>query len=242
MDLIEIPQPSATDPLVSGAFDAVLRPSFSIDELPSIDTVTGADGDDGYRLLVVAVGREDGDGDGDALGAALYSEDGTGLGKLDYLAARPGIRSRGVGSALMGRLASVWPGRPVVAVLGEVHDPRFHAEGPDELPSARLRFYQRCGARLLDLPWVQPRLSPDGARVHHMLLVDLLPGIGQPLSSERVGRWVQGYYLAAEGAVPTDSTYEALLARVFSRDEIGLGSIDHPEVDPLVVNGGERWQ
>lgn len=229
MHLIEIPDPVATDPLVRQVYDAILRPSFDADELPSIEAVTGVMGDQVDRLLVVAVDDEV------PIGAALYSEDGSSVGKLDYLAARPGIRSRGVGSALMGRLAAVWSDRPVVAVLGEVHDPRFHAEGPDELPSARLRFYQRCGARLLDVPWVQPRLSPAGARVHHMLLVDLLADVGKPLSSERLARWVEGSYVAAEGVVPTDPTYEALMARVLARDPVGLGAIAHPEVDPLVV-------
>ena len=214
-------------------YDGVLRPSFGADELPSIEAVTGGDGDKANRLLVVAVDDEV------SIGAALYSEDGSGVGKLDYLAARPGVRSRGVGSVLMERLASVWSGRPVVAVLGEVHDPRFHAEGPDEQPSARLRFYQRWGARLLDVPWVQPRLSPAGARVHHMLLVDVLPGPERALSSATLARWVDGYYRAAEGAVPTDPTYRALVARVLARDPVGLGAIENPEVAPLDLSGAD---
>jgi GNAT superfamily N-acetyltransferase len=229
--LIEIPEPKASDPLVCQVYDAILRPSFDADELPSVGAVTGGVGGRAHRLLVVAVDDEV------PIGAALYTEDGTGVGKLDYLAARPDGRSRGVGSALMGRLASVWSDRAIVAVLGEVHDPRFHVEGPGEQAVAMLRFCQRNGARLLDIPWVQPRLSPAGARVHHMLLVDLLAGSERALPSATRGRWIEGYYLAAEGAVPTDPTFRALRARVFAHDPVGFGAVENPQVEPLDLSG-----
>ena len=38
-------------------------------------------------------------------------------------------------------------------------------------PTARLSFYARFGATVLDLPYFQPRLTAKGRRAHGMLLL-----------------------------------------------------------------------
>lgn len=227
LELVEVTGAGQNDDLVRAAFDSILEPSFSANELPSIEMITEGWEVDPYHLLLVALA------DGGPLGAAVYSEGGTGLGTLDYLAARPGARNRGVGSALMGRLASIWSGRPVIAVLAEVHDPRFYSDGPDEQPAARVRFYERHGAQLLGVPWVQPRLSAIGRRVHNMLLLQLLAGGGPSLPSAALREWVTGYYLSTEGVVPTDQTFVALWERVLASDAIEVLPIEGLGVVPL---------
>ena len=70
-----------------------------------------------------------------------------------------------------------------------------------------------------------------------MLLVDLLPGSERALPSATLGRWIEGYYLDAEGAVPTDPIFRALWSRVFAHDPVGLGAVENPQVEPLDLSG-----
>jgi hypothetical protein len=110
------------------------------------------------------------------------------------------------------------PSGPSV-VLAEVHDPRHWPATGDERPSARLRFYARHGARLLDLAWIQPRLTPGGDRVEGMLLLvlaarppALLDG-GAALDGALVRAWVEQQLRDAEGdAALADPGFAEILA------------------------------
>lgn len=200
----------ADDPdLFRRAFDEVLRPSFSPEELPGIDDLAAALS--GSSVMAVAT-------DGDEVAAVAVAMDApeVGIGLLSYVAARPGLRSRGHGGALLAHLRQRWAAGPCSVALGEIHDPRWWPETPSERPMARLRFYERQGCGLLAVPWVQPRLRPDLDRVGDMLLVTVH-------STEEVRRdgvdgallrlWTEGYY-AEEGSVPTDAQYRALVDRM----------------------------
>jgi hypothetical protein len=94
---------------------------------------------------------------------------------LAYLAVRPGARSKGTGGPLLKETIALWRERfaPRLVVV-EVEHPGVHTSDPERGdPVKRLRFYERAGARLLDLPYFQPRLFPGGNRVHGMLLLVL---------------------------------------------------------------------
>ena len=96
-----------------------------------------------------------------------------------YLAIAPGRRGSGVGGRLVAAALDAWAEAldPVLAV-GEVEHPAHHtASAAYGDPEARLRFYARLGARVLDVPYFQPGGSPGGERVPALLLVALpLPG------------------------------------------------------------------
>ena len=219
IELVEITDPEAHPDLVQQVFDVVLRPSFSTDELPSIEVlqrpVTGE-----QQTIIVAL-----DVDGPA-GAAVYDRTvGAPLGVLGYLATRPGERGRGLGGRLVSRLLEVAAAGGVELVLAEVHDPRGHPETEDEHPTARLRFYERHGAVALAVPWMQPRLSLDGARVRDMLLLALYaaPRLHQAgVPSAWLAEWTERFYVADEGAVPDDADYRALAARMVAAPTIEL--------------------
>ncbi|WP_175986469.1 GNAT family N-acetyltransferase [Microbacterium tenebrionis] len=89
---------------------------------------------------------------------------------LQYLAASPAARGRGVGSGLLDAvLSDRAPGS--VLMLAEFDRPDAHASHPlHGDPTARLRFYARFGALALDLPYFQPALSAATPRQHGMLL------------------------------------------------------------------------
>ena len=112
---------------------------------------------------------------------------------LSYFATRADQRGRGVGSDLYRNvLSSVRePGRPSM-VLVEVERPDRHlGDGEHGDPTARLRFYGRHGARVLDLPYFQPAIADGGERVYGMLLLAL---------------WFHPAGLSADGARLTEAS------------------------------------
>jgi GNAT superfamily N-acetyltransferase len=223
--------------LLVAAYDEVLQPSFSHDELPSIEIVTSGFDTEGFHLVLVATTAE-----GRPMSTAVYSDDGSGVGILSYLATRPGARDRGLGALMMERLASIWADRPVEVVVGEVHDPRFYPETDADRAVSRMRFYHRCGSRLLDVPWMQPRLASDGDRVRHMLLLvfhlDPAAEARSAVPSALLARFAERYYVREEGAVPDDEAYRALWRRFTDRPAIAVRPLtDFDELQPLAIPG-----
>ncbi|GAA4231711.1 hypothetical protein GCM10022254_29680 [Actinomadura meridiana] len=114
---------------------------------------------------------------GEPVGAALgeYSTV-SGVMLLSYLAVRGDMRGRGLGTKLLGRALPLWRKTfGPVATLAEVEDPRCHRAGPHGDPVARLRLYDRIGARMLPLAYLQPALNVGLPRVRGMLLICLDP-------------------------------------------------------------------
>ena len=170
-------------------------------------------------LASVAVGSE-----GEVLGGVVgevYATEGVLL--LAYLAVHPDRRGGGIGTALMGHVAPRWYAHPAVRLaVGEVHDPRFWSDVEGDDPLSRLRLYDRLGARVLGVPFVQPALGADRARIPGFLLlafhvdpaieVELKGGSGVPAGI--VAGFVRRYYKQTEGAPdPADSELNELLAR-----------------------------
>jgi GNAT superfamily N-acetyltransferase len=206
----------------------VLVPSFSADELDDVETMTrGLCGEASVRTLA-SVALEGGEVAGGVVGEVYEAEE---VLLLAYLAARPGGRRRGVGSALLEHVAPRWYPRVRLAV-GEVHDPRRWSNLPDEDPVGRLRFFERVGARVLGVPFVQPALDEGGSRIEGFLLVAfhvdpavvVQDGGAASIRSDVVGRFVRRYYATTEGA---REPYDAQLARL-------LGCIDERATIPLL--------
>lgn len=212
-----------TDGLLRCAFDEVMRASFNDDELPSWEWLSAGFQPGGNQIALVAL--EEGDVAGVAVGD--LPTPGT-VSLLSYLAVRPGRRGRGLGGELMRRLRERWALAGVCVVLGEVHDPRVHAESSDEHPKARLQFYERSGAELVGLPWVQPALSPSSRRVPGMLLVALYRGWdcrGTTIGSTMLHQWGVNYYAEYEGDVPPDAQLLALWHRFTEHATVPVGAL-----------------
>jgi GNAT superfamily N-acetyltransferase len=200
--------------LLEAMYEHVLEPSFAADELDPLDSIAAGLCAAGDPLTLAAVAVE-GDAALGGLIGELYRRSGVLL--IAYLAVSPDHRGRGIGSRLLAEAAAGWYHELDVALaLGEVHDPRHYAaiEGPGAL--ARLRLYGRLGARLLDMPFVQPALSPERRRVPQMLLLafhvapsSLAAGVEPPsLEPTRVRTFIRDYYTAAEGGVPAAEDVE----------------------------------
>lgn len=215
--IIDLHDATGDQELVERTYHAVLRPSFTSDELSGVHAVRPGP----QRLLTVAVNDERA-----PLGAAVTELEPDGVSLLAYLAVAAAARNLGAGARLVAHLRQNWRAAGYPLVLAEVHDPRGHAEAEHERPQARLRFYGRAGAEVLDVPWVQPALD-GGSRVSDMLLLALHRSEGPAqVPSAPLLAWAEEYFVESEGRVPDDPQASALLQRIGARDVIALLSMD----------------
>ncbi|MEU2249451.1 GNAT family N-acetyltransferase [Streptomyces sp. NPDC019224] len=221
-------------PLLETIYDDVIREAFIPDELISCDELRDLlRADQGVLTAVV-------DGTGAPLAAAVGEWDaGSGVLLLAYLAVRPEWRSSGLGGRLMGRVSGAWQRRyrPEMT-LAEVEHPTAHrGDSRRGDAGARLRFYERHGARALGLPYFQPSLRPGAERVHGMLLVALAPlpdgGPDGPVEAGPVRAFLTEYFLSCEGAVGTDPASRRLWEAVERVGGIPLLPLNDPLDLPL---------
>lgn len=202
---------SARDDLVvlHSVYEELLRPAFPPSELADFESFAAGIGDGASGGVLVAL-----DG-GRLAGVAVDSWSSSArIGLLGYLAVAGDRRDRGVGSALLTELRRRWADAPIDVVLGEVEDPRVHADTPENRTGARLRFYERLGADVFDAPWTQPGLD-GGPRVPGFVLVRVWSRPGaSPLDADVLGRWAESYYADEEGRRPDDDGFRVLHARI----------------------------
>ncbi|HEX8645825.1 MAG TPA: GNAT family N-acetyltransferase [Thermoleophilaceae bacterium] len=208
------------DPEVLARFHReVLAPSFAAEELESLDAMEA-----GVRGGALALVAEAG---GDVVGGAIAERHGEVL-LVGYLAVHPEWRGRGIGGSLLGALREACgAGEDVRLALGEVHDPRRHPASDGDRPLDRLRFFERAGARVLDVPFVQPGLGPGSPRVPGFLLLALYSDAGieteRSVPAELVSGFVRSYYRAMERAeAPYEAELEGLLARIEREGTVDL--------------------
>jgi GNAT superfamily N-acetyltransferase len=198
---------SSAENLVRRVYHELLVPAFPADELdPELTFMEDVASGDALTLALF-----DEDGDPVALIAGYPYADVLLIG---YLVTRPSLRSRGLGSRLLKLGVERWcdSGRYAFAVA-EIDDPAARG-GADAY--RRLKFYRRNGARLVDRPYLAPRLGPDLTRAHGMLaIVVWWPAdsmVEDSLPAAPFVGWLEEYFVAAEGAAPDDDEYRGLIA------------------------------
>ena len=157
--------------LLGRLYRELLEPEFSRAELEAVGSLGSRLQGDGSpdSLVAAAVGPE-----GELLGGLVADHDrDCRVLLLSYLAVRRDLRGRGIGSFLLRDVASTWyDSEQVLLAVAEVHDPR-HWSDPGDMAVARLRLFERLGARALATPFVQPALHGDRERVPGFLLLAL---------------------------------------------------------------------
>ena len=152
--------------------------------------------------------------------AGLIAEYSTASGVLllGYLAVREDHRSKGIGAALLERTVPLWQERyKPVATLAEIEDPRLHPASQFGDPIARVRLYDRLGARFLPLPYFQPSLASGLPRVMGMLLISVdahLDGVPATALTAFLDEYIETYEGTA--ARESDPEYLALRAEVIA--------------------------
>ncbi|MFF7361033.1 GNAT family N-acetyltransferase [Streptomyces sp. NPDC008125] len=203
-------------PLLDVVYDELLVPNFPAHELVTREELrAGLKSGTQWISAVVRDGRPDG------AAIAEWSPAG-GVVLLSYMAVRRDLRSSGIGGALMGEIRTGWQARAhPLLTLAEVEHPAAHRpDGEHGDQTARLRFYARHGARVLDVPYFQPSLRPGAGRVPGMVLALLAtaPELADAadrtavVPSEPVRVYMTEYFEETEGSVPDDPATTALFA------------------------------
>jgi GNAT superfamily N-acetyltransferase len=222
---------SLTDgPILDAFYDHILLPAFPADELVTLASLRQQTGGDASEVWAVV------DDDGRVLGG-LVGEwfPACQAMLLSYLAVAPGGRGKGIGTLLYAGVIDKWRSqyRPCV-VLAEVESPVHHA-GSEAYgdPVARLRFYVRHGARLLDLPYFQPALGPGRSRVSGMLLLALhvdpeLRGTAgaDTVAGEPLRQFIVSYFAESEGGMPDDAATSALMSAIGAPGGVRLRPVE----------------
>ncbi|RKR90327.1 acetyltransferase (GNAT) family protein [Micromonospora pisi] len=228
-------------PLLEALHREVLATSFPPDQLVSLADLreqieTG--------LVVVTAAVDD---DGRVLGGVVGEwSPASRVMLLSYLAVAADTRGGGVGRLLYTGAVETWPARhrPCL-VLAEVESPvgRSGSEAYGD-PVARLRFYGRHGARLLELPYFQPALAPGLSRVPDLLLLVLhadteFQGAGgaDTVAGEPLSQFMVEYFEATEGGVPDDPAASALLHAMTSPGGVRLHPVERYREVELSIRG-----
>lgn len=146
----------------------LLTPSFPAAELSPLEVLLADVASGRARVHVAEV-------DDESVAVAVTEMLDPDVALLAYLAARAEQRGTGVGGQLYdavldGLAGDDGPG----LVLAEVEHPQVHTVADPAYgdPVARLRFYSRRGARILDVPYFQPSIG-DAGPVYGLLLLAL---------------------------------------------------------------------
>lgn len=197
------------DDVFESLYRDVFLPSFTADELtppqPLRESLERRD----CRVWVAE------DDAGEVVGGALGEWDAEPrVMLLSWMAVRPDRRGLGVGAPLLRAALDAWREEfDPCLILTEVSDPAFHAGAPDADhgdPVARLRFYQRQGARALDLPYFQAALGPDRQRVEgmHLMVLHAAPRFAgerpDTIDGGVLRAYIELFQLQCEGRVATD--------------------------------------
>lgn len=219
-DLQMFPSPHASRAHLEAFYDVVLLSSFRTDELVPRGDFVEAHRRAGDRALVIVAATTAGEVIG-GVSATFYSECGVLL--IGYLAVVADYRGQGVGNRMVEEAAATWlPRLRPKLIVGEVEDPAIwrgdeYGNGED-----RLRLYRGLGARVLDLPYFQPRLSPDKERVRGLLLMAFPTELGtnvEEIDRDAITCFLKRYIREYEGAVH-DAEARALLSAASDSGQI----------------------
>lgn len=230
--------------LLAAVYERVLRPAFGDDELESLEEIA-KQVEEGTRLRMLAAL----DPSGEPLAVVTSDWDPeAGVMLIGYLAVSATSRGGGIGGSILSRALAEWSAelKPELC-LAEVEDPRHFPVTEHGDPKARVRFYERLGGSIVAVPYIQPRLGPDTQRVHHMMLMSLLP---QPDGANRVrtapiALYLEHYFEDYEGPEVLDEPdFRALRTQVLREPTAEL--LSGAELDRLpalerapAADGGE---
>jgi GNAT superfamily N-acetyltransferase len=134
---------------------------------------------------------------------------------LEYLAVAPSRRGSGAGTALLSRIATdLRAEQSVCGVALEVEDPD-RTTGNDPLVTRRIAFYERWGARPLDLlrDYFMPDLASPGNRVAMIILWKGVEDAAQP-DADGVGQILTDLYLGYYAFAAPEGHLEEMLGRI----------------------------
>lgn len=143
--------------------------------------------------------------DQDAIAGAVAYEryPRSGCGLVTYMVVAPTARRQGLGRQLLREATQALLDAGAPLVLGEVSDPTMHGEDA----SVRLARFQRWGARVLGVRYIQPALSPELGRDRGLVLIALAGEAPLPdaISGGVVRAFVNELYDVTEQGAPDET-------------------------------------
>lgn len=158
---------------MSRIYEELLFPSFPADELADRDYFVQSWRRGAIHVTALA------DDVGNPVSVAIGWQEGvSGVVLLEWLAVRPDARGSGAGGAVLRRALDTWDASLAPPlIVGEVEHPSFVSACPAHgNPAKRVHFYEKAGARALDVPYFQPPIREGGARVPLMLVAFRVDG------------------------------------------------------------------
>ena len=152
-------------------------------------------------------------------------------GLIDYVVVGPGFKRQGLGRWFLDQAKAALEkvakdrGCELLAVFMEVNDPRRVPESEDSMnPWARIRFFQGWGAKILDVPYVQPELLPGQGRAREMVLLAALPRQTDPhfIPARTVVEFVYEEYRAYGVSNPEMDADCQALVKAIAGPSVGL--------------------
>jgi N-acetylglutamate synthase-like GNAT family acetyltransferase len=197
------------DPRLDAFYAQVYLPAFAHQREP-IEAWRAALAGAAYDFTLI-VDEHDGRIDG---GIVFERYPRSGCALLTYLVVAPHARRTGLGARLLARARADVAGARLV--LGEVHDPA-HADDP-AAARARIAWFARRGARVVDVRYVQPDLG--FGRDPHLRLIAFTDG--DALDGAALRAFLREFYEVVEGAIDADT--EAMLAAIAPRVSLRAGA------------------
>ena len=212
-------------------YKSVLMPSFPQSELVDLDEFLDSCSS-GFVHVIGAMQDEE-----IIAGAVGTTPTQEGVMLLLYLALKPGLRGGGVGGGLLEHAITVWRElfNPTI-IMAEVEHPTFHNSSDNHGdPAARLRFYARHGAKILDIPYFQPAIREDEPPVPALMLVTLWVAPQAFVDEDQIAAWPLRGALRRElvEACPENFTPALRLEESVAGDSIKLWEPD--ELDRVPV-------
>lgn len=201
--------------LLARAWNEIYLPAFPIEtERESLEKMERllTTMDVPVRMVVIVAGNNLDDPASARLHAmsVAYYYPQSAVGLLAYNAVDPGQRARGYGRKMVdARIAALealakTDGRRLAAALIEVNDPAKVAPGEDSMdPAKRIALFEKWGARLIDLAYVQPPLEP-GAAFCDTLRLMAYPVAGEMPGSLALKGFIEEVYALVEPARRTE--------------------------------------
>jgi GNAT superfamily N-acetyltransferase len=201
------------DRVVSEFYRRILLPHFRADELETEESIVEGLREGGTRALVARTQE------GTIVGGAVCDWFPRSCVLLfSYIAVPAEYRGNGIATQLVAAVRSAWAAElDPRLIVGEVEDPRYFHDTTFGDPGARVRLYERIGARVLPVPYFQPALRPGRHRVPHLLLMVFggaqAPPAARQVDGQIVGRFLVEYFeLCEDPLLPEDPDAERMLA------------------------------
>ncbi len=169
-------------------------------------------GDAPYALTVRIAGHDLAGASPNIVGGIAYERyPASGCGLLTYACVAPAARGAGLGRRLIDDAVAALTAAGAPLVLGEVDDPTARDGAAADVAWARLTRFQRWGARVLDVPYVQPSLGPGLARDRGLCLIAFGARAPRGVDGAVLATFVRELWAACEGPGAAD---DPELARV----------------------------